>query len=59
MRKRLIRILHGMQKWRRGEKGEMPYSPKEFGIAIDYCIRILRRLDDKQFNELWKEGKGN
>lgn len=41
-----------MQKWRRGGKGEMPFSPKEFGLAIDDCIRLLRRIDDKQFNEL-------
>ena len=40
-----------MQKWRRGGKGEMPY-PKEFGLAIDDCIRLLRKLNDKQFNEL-------
>lgn len=41
-----------MQKWRRGGKGEMPFSPKEFGIAIDDCIRLLRKLNDKQFNDL-------
>lgn len=40
-----------MQKWRRGG-GDMPLSPKEFGLAIDDCIRLLRRMDDKQFNEL-------
>lgn len=40
-----------MQKWRRGG-GDMPFSPKEFGVAIDDCIRLLRKLSDKQFNEL-------
>ena len=41
-----------MQKWRRGGKAPMPLSPQEFGIAIDDCIRILRRLNDEQFNKL-------
>ena len=41
-----------MQKWRRGGKGEIPFSPKEFGLAIDDCIRLLRNMDDKLFNEL-------
>ena len=40
-----------MQKWRRGG-GDMPFSPKEFGIAIDDCIRLLRKLSDEQFNDL-------
>lgn len=40
-----------MQKWRRGGKGGMPFSPKDFGIAIDDCIRLLRKLSDKQFKE--------
>lgn len=52
MRKTLIRKLHLAQKWRRGGNGEMP-SPKEFGLAIDDCIRLLRRLSDEQFNELF------
>lgn len=50
-RKTLLKILHDMQKWRRGG-GVMPHSPKLFGAAIDDCIRILRKMDDKNFNEL-------
>ena len=50
MRKLLIRKLHLAQKWRRGGRGELP-SPKEFGLAIDDCIRLLRSLSDEQFNE--------
>lgn len=41
-----------MQKWRRGGKGGMPFSPTDFGIAIDICIRMLRRVSDEQFKEL-------
>lgn len=55
MRKILIRKLHEMQKWRRGGEGEMPLSPQEFGKAIDDCIRLLRKLSDKQFNKLMNE----
>lgn len=57
MRRALIRKLHEMQKWRRGG-GDMPFSPKEFGIAIDDCIRLLRKLSDEQFNDLMN-GKDN
>ena len=56
MRKKLIRTRHGMQKWRRGG-GDMPFSPKEFGLAIDDCIRLLRKLSDKQFKEFMYEQK--
>lgn len=52
MRKVLIKKLHNMQKWRRGGKGEMPYSPKEFGIMIDDCIRLLRRMSDEQYKAI-------
>lgn len=52
MRKALIRKLSEMQKWRRGAGISMPYTPTQFGIMIDDCIRILRKLTDKQFNEL-------
>lgn len=31
-----------MQKYRRGKTKEMPYTPKEFGNAIDCAIRELR-----------------
>ena len=55
MRKRLIRKLHEMQKWRRGGKSPMPLTPEEFGNAIDDCVRILRGLNDEQVNELLKK----
>lgn len=42
MRKRLIKKLHEAQKWRRGGKGEKPFSPKE--------------MSDEQFNELMNDG---
>lgn len=44
-----------MQKWRRGCNIEMPISPKEFGLAIDDCIRILRKITDEQFNSILKD----
>ena len=53
MRKALIRKLHEMQKWRRGANTPMPLSSKEFGECIDECIRLLRRMSDKQYNELY------
>ena len=28
----------------------MPLTPREFGEAIDDCIRILRKISDEQFN---------
>lgn len=46
-----------MQKWRRGGKGEMPFSPITFGAAIDICIRMLRRVSDEQFNQLMNEDR--
>lgn len=58
MRRKLIKILHEMQKWRRGGKGEMPFSPKEFGLAIDDCIRLLRKLNDEQFKSLMNGSNG-
>jgi hypothetical protein len=44
-----------MQKWRRGGKGAMPLSPSEFGEAIDDCLRILRKLSDKQIEIIFKK----
>ena len=52
MRKNVIRILHEMQKWRRGANMDMPCTPREFGFMIDDCIRILRKLTDEQVNEI-------
>lgn len=46
-----------MQKWRRGGKGEMP-SSQEFGLAIDDCIRLLRKLSDERFKELMNGNDG-
>lgn len=43
-----------MQKWRRGG-GDMPCSPTEWGVTIDDCIRLLRKLSDEQFNELMND----
>lgn len=54
MRKALIRKLHDMQKWRRGANIPMPLTPKEFGEAIDDCIRLLRGLSDEQVENLLK-----
>lgn len=34
----------------------MPLSPKEFGEAIDDCIRLLRSMSDKDYEYL-KERK--
>ena len=55
MKKEVIRILHEMQKWRRGNGNVMPYSPKQFGIAIDVSIRVLRRISNEDFNRLLNE----
>lgn len=41
-----------MQKWRRGAKIGIPIPNKEWGYAIDDCIRLLRRLSDEQFKDL-------
>lgn len=56
MRKEVIQILHKMQKWRRGEGRVMPYTPKQFGIAIDMSLRVLRGISDEDFNKLVNEG---
>lgn len=52
MRKEIIAILHGMQKWRRGKGKSMPYSPRQFGAAIDLSIRVLRGISEEEFNKL-------
>ena len=54
MRKALIRKLHDMQKWRRGHGSAMPFTPYEFGLAIDDCIRLLRGLSDEQVEKILK-----
>lgn len=44
-RKECIKILHDIQKYRRGNSSNMPYTPKTFGEAIDFAIRELRRYE--------------
>ena len=56
MRKTLIRRLHLYQKWRRGVRINALH-PKEVGLMIDDCIRILRKLSDEQVNEILNEKK--
>lgn len=45
--RKALEVLHAMQKWRRRRKGvcfdPMPYTPKEFGEAIDVALRVLRK----------------
>ena len=57
MRKKLIEVLHQMQKWCRGHGSAMPFTSYEFGQAIDDYIRILSRLTDEQVNEILNEKK--
>ena len=54
MRRELIRKLEKMQKWRRGAKISMPYSPREFGLMIDDCIMVLKGITDEQFDKIKK-----
>ncbi len=56
MRKRLIRKLHELQKYRRGGRMPLP-DPKETGHVIDDCIRVLRGLSDEQVNDILNEKK--
>lgn len=56
MRKTLIRRLHNYQKWRRGARIKALH-PKEVGLMLDDCIRVLRRLSDEQVNEMLNEKK--
>lgn len=56
MRKALIRKLHVYQKWRRGYR-TLALHPKEVGLMIDDCIRVLRKLSDEQVNEILSEKK--
>lgn len=44
-RKTALKILHDVQKWRRGHGDDMPHSGKVFGEAIDFAIRELRRYE--------------
>ena len=54
MRKELIRRLKKMQKWRRGYGMNMPYTPREFGLMIDECIKVLKAITDEQFDDVKK-----
>lgn len=58
MRKVLIRKLHVYQKWRRGARIKALH-PKEVGLMLDDCIRILRKLSDEQVDEILNEKKNN
>lgn len=46
---KVLEILIVMQKWRRAEKPydkigiQCPYTPKEFGEAIDAAIEIIEK----------------
>ncbi len=47
-KKEALKILHEMQKWRRrtGKNSfhdPMPFTPREFGLAIDYAISYMRK----------------
>lgn len=47
-KKEALKILHEMQKWRRrnGKNSfhdPMPYTPRDFGLAIDFAIRYMRK----------------
>jgi hypothetical protein len=50
---KVLEILIEMQKWRRGEEPydklgvQCPYTPKEFGEAIDAAIEILSKNGNK------------
>ena len=54
MRKTFIRNLHLYQKWRRGARIKALH-PKDVGLTLDDCIRILRKLSDEQVNEILNE----
>ena len=43
-RAKAVRILHQLQRYRRGNIGfsDMGYTPKQIGVAIDTAIRELR-----------------
>lgn len=69
-----IQILEAMQRWRRGEDDDkydeftptpIPYTPEEYGKALDFAIATLRmedsektldpfhKLPEKQFRYIW------
>ena len=56
MRKDLIRRLHAYQKWRRGARVNALH-PKDVGLMLDGCIRLLRKLSDEQVNDILNEKK--
>ncbi len=47
-----IEVLAAMQIWRRGDGDEMPYSPKEFGEAIDVAIADMKAKRQMTVHEL-------
>lgn len=44
-----------MQKWRRGNGDVMPYTPYQFGVAIDIGIQVLKNISDDDFNRFVPE----
>lgn len=69
-----IQILEAMQRWRRGEEDDkydeftptpIPYTPEEYGKALDFAIATLKmedsekrldpvhKLPEKQFRHIW------
>jgi hypothetical protein len=52
-----IKVLHWYQKYRRGgiRFEELPYSVKEFGIAIDVAIRNMRKISKDERSKVATE----
>lgn len=44
-----INILIEANRWRRGAKIEMP-NPKEFGEAIDYAVKFMKKVEIERPN---------
>ncbi len=41
----VLQTLHHLQRYRRGQCSfeDMGYTPKQIGLAIDFCIKELRK----------------
>lgn len=51
-KEQVIEILTEMQKWRRSEhpyeeQNSIPYTPKQYGEAIDFALDELLKGDNK------------
>lgn len=44
-RAKALAVLHAYQRYRRGSCSfdELPYTARDYGLAIDFCIRELRQ----------------